>query len=281
MKTHRHHVQRSMTRSVLNSRNFPQTGFSLIELLVVIALIALLAGLLLPALSQSRMAAWAAACSQQTRQLQSSLDLYAQDHGDRIVNNHGVGETRRTQDNWANNLLDWEESTGNTNVAQLNSGLLASYLGQEIRVFKCPADKSVARNGPRIRSFALNSLVGNPGELTNRFNPSFAQIYRTSHAAAPALTHTFLDEHPDTLNDGFFMNRLEELPRWGNLPATWHRKSTSLAFLDGHVEVHRWRVTTGPGSTVQPNVPGGAGGIFEADPLTDWNWLLERSGTRR
>ncbi len=257
-----------------------RTAFTLIELLVVIAIIAILAGLLLPALSRSRGTAQSAACLNQARQLQLAWTVYADDHGGRLVNNHGVGETRRLRQNWVNNILDWEDSPGNTNEADLTEALLGSHTGRSPRLFKCPADRSVAHNGPRIRSFAMNSLVGDPGELTNRFNPSYVQYFRDSAFGTPANVFVFLDEHPDTLNDGFFMNRLEEAPRWGNLPASWHNGSSSLAFADGHTESHRWRVT-GPEGTIRPNVPGGAGGIFPAVPTTDWDWLRERSGERR
>ncbi len=86
----------------------------------------------------------------------------------------------------------------------------------------------------------MNSLVGDPGELTNRFNPSFQQYFREADVQNPSTIFVFLDEHPDTINDGFFMNRLEEAPKWGNLPASHHQGSANLAFADGHVENHRW-----------------------------------------
>jgi prepilin-type processing-associated H-X9-DG protein len=164
-------------------------------------------------------------------------------------------------------------------VALLGSWLLSRHLGSA-GVFLCPSDTSRADNGKRIRSMALNSLVGDPGELTNRFNPSFRQAFAEADVVAPSMTHTFIDEHPDTINDGFFMNRLEETPRWGNLPASYHAGAANLAFVDGHVESHRWKVG-GPEGTIRPNVRGGAGGIVAASPTMDWDWLLERSGSRR
>lgn len=251
-------------------------AFTLIELLVVVAVIAILAGLLLPALGHAKARAKSAGCANNLRQLSIALTFYADDHQDRLVNNHGIQETLSRRENWANNVQDWGHSDGNTNLATLTSSKLAPHLGGSTGVFKCPSDQSVADNGPRIRSYALNSLVGDPGELTNRFNPQLVQYFRQSDIRNPSSIYVFLDEHPDTINDGFFMNRWEEL-RWGNLPASYHNGAANLSFADGHLESHRWALE----DTRRAAERGGAGGTFVPAQPADYNWLKDHSGERR
>lgn len=247
-------------------------GFTLIEVLVVIGIIALLAALLLPALGGARERAHSVACANNLRQLSFAWTLYADDNTGLLVNNHGIQETVRRRENWVNNLEDWLVSDGNTNLATLTGGKLAPYLSEATAVFKCPSDHSVADNGPRIRSYAMNSLVGDPGELTNRFNPQLVQFFRMDDFRDPASIYVFLEEHPDTINDGFFMNRWNE-PRWGNLPASYHNGAANLTFADGHGESHRWVLA----DTRRPPIRGGAGGTFPAAPTTDFDWLKEHS----
>jgi prepilin-type processing-associated H-X9-DG protein len=122
----------------------------------------------------------------------------------------------------------------------------------------------------------MNAMVGDPGVLTNVFNPLYVQFFTVADMADPSSIFVFLDEHPDTINDGFFVNRLEDY-KWGNLPASYHNNAANFSFADGHTETHRWVV----GSTIRLPIQGGVGGAIDASPATDFQWVKDRTSYRK
>ena len=250
-----------------------RSAFTLIELLVVIAIIAILTALLLPTLSKSKARAEGSTCANNLRQLSLAWHLYADDNGDWLVNNHGVPETLARRQTWANNVEDWLDGDGNTNLIYLTDSKLGPYANRATRIYKCPSDRVPALNGERIRSMSMNAQVGNTGEITNRFNPHYAQFFKSSRIPNPAGIFVFVDEHCDTINDGFFVNILEE-NLWANLPASYHGGAANLSFADGHVEGHRW-VVANTSPPARPNVVRGQ--RFAPSAPTDFEWLKERT----
>lgn len=250
-------------------------AFTLVEVLVVIAIMAVLASLLLPALTRSKGKAEGTACSGNLKQLSVAWLLYADDNADALVNNHGVPETLARRQTWANNVLDWEASDDNTNQVYLTDSKLGPYANRSTRIYKCPSDRAPAPNGERTRSMSMNAMVGNPGTLANQFNPLYVQFYKRADIVSPSGIFVFLDEQADTLNDGFFVNKLEE-GNWGNVPGSYHDGAVNLSFADGHMEAHRWTVAGTVRLVQRARID-----KFPAIPPTDFDWLKQRTSLKK
>ena len=280
------------------SRDESGSGFTLIELLVVIALIAVLAGLLFPALAKARSRAQAIACLNNARQLLSDWHLYATDYGDRLPYNLG-GVPRagavspRTDLNWVNNILDWNvENSDNTNTATLTEASLGNYVGKSARVYRCPSDTVLSERqrsagwAQRVRSYSMNAMVGNAGELSNggvnRNNPDYVQFFTVTSIPRPTAIFVFLDEHPDSIDDGYFLNKYITPGasfEWTDLPASYHAGAASFAFADGHSELHRWKND----STRPPPYPGAAKFPLKItkQEAADYYWVISRMSVDR
>ncbi len=278
-------------RSSVQKRKASRTGggFTLIELLVVIAIIAVLASLLLPSLGKARAKGEAAVCLGNHRQLSVALHMYAGDSEDHLPYNFGASGIHAAiesglYDNWATSLLNWELDPSNTNLTWLRSGGLGPFLSGGVAVHRCPGDRVLSRIqrasgwSARARSVSLNAMVGNAGEFLeggrNTNNPSYRQYLKLGDIRIASAIFTFIDEHPDSINDGYFLNRVDQA-EWVDLPGSNHGGSAVLSYLDGHGEQHRWR----HGHTKPPARPDAAD-LPMPIPLgerEDFDWLMWRA----
>ncbi len=268
-------------------------AFTLVELLVVIAVIAILAALLLPSLARAKSQARSVECMSNLRQLNLACLLYVDEWDDAFPNNYGYAQIEYLVSvnkyvNWVNNIMSWELETDNIDAALLRKGGLGTYTAGVPALYRCPNDNAVsdlqrqAGWKARTRSISMNAQVGNAGQFsaggTNINNPGYVQFFRMSDIPDPSKIFIFTEEHPDSINDGYFLNHLDSF-QWNDLPASYHGGGAQISFADGHVEKHVWlhsstKPAARPDAAQLPFLP--PDGESE-----DFLWLRERSSVKR
>ena len=285
-----------------------RSAFTIIELLVVVVMVAIFGTLLLPALAlDQRSHTMAVRCLANHSQLIKAWQIYANDFDGYVANNYTIPgvqyamskcNTTGACDAWAPNIMSFSVTSSDsvTNTALAQAGLLVPY-HKDINAYRCPADNFLSRVQKsagwkrRARSISMNSNWGrtDPTDSKNglptswAYGAPFRQWHKLVEVRKPSDRYVFVDEHADSINDGFFImgwgSGSGEYPatspgaQWGDIPGFYHHNSTPFGFADGHTEMKMW---------LSRPIPVRADGTFTSGTadIRDQRWYVQHVAER-
>ncbi|HWI59817.1 MAG TPA: hypothetical protein VNZ22_21490, partial [Bacillota bacterium] len=236
--------------------------------------IAILAAMLLPSLGRAKSKAQGVKCMNNGKQLQLAWNMYTQDNEDKVapVDDTGTSNPADWGKYWCAGNMASTTPTDRTNVLILMNGLLYKYT-PNLGIYKCPADPATmnwpTKTGPpRCRSISASQVFSKGYWLPT---PPYRTFQKLSTVVKPTDTWVFIDEQPDSINDGGFGLRMaKDSDTTGTIidyPAGYHGGACGMSFADGHSVIHRWK------SSRMFTPPNPVGNYTGGDVAADMKWF--------